>query len=87
MGDYENAFRTFNEASKIFKDEYPETHFRVGRHYLQFGKYHELQGDMDVAKQNYQNALNIFLENFDDQHSLVITAKEKIASVEARLSS
>ncbi|MEX1269572.1 MAG: serine/threonine-protein kinase [Balneolaceae bacterium] len=76
LGELAKADSIYREAGPIFYEEFPENHYRVAEYLVDYGKLKLLQEKFTEAKEDFDNALQIFRSNFDEDHTYI---KEVVA--------
>ena len=78
MGNFLEAESFFTKAGKLFQQHYPESHYRVGEYHRELGKLYLMQKKEPLALEHLNRALDIFLQNFDEDHSSTQMTREYI---------
>lgn len=67
-----------SKSEQIFKKYFDDSHDCFGNLYLAFGDFYKKKKEYFLAKENYQKALKIYSDKFDENHHKVTLVKQKI---------
>ncbi|MDY0089799.1 MAG: tetratricopeptide repeat protein [Flavobacteriaceae bacterium] len=67
-----------SKSEKIFKKYFDVSHNNFGDLYLAYGDFYKKKKEDVLSKENYQKALKIYSDKFDENHYKVKSVKQKI---------
>jgi len=86
MGEFQQAEDYFSQAESILLEETPENHYRRAELYYHYGKLNMEQGNSDIARQHFQAAHRIYVDNFGKESQRAEDAKSYLNQIaEARM--